>query len=87
MRNCSLRALSPFPTLFSTGLYSRHVKNQGLCGKGLIHMYFDSSIKQAYLVSSYLEFHFGEPIYVGLVEILPQNYAQDGSSSGLSTLS
>ena len=25
-RNCSLRAISPFPTLFSNGLYGRHVK-------------------------------------------------------------
>ena len=30
MRNCSLQAISPFPTVFSEHLYSRHVKNQGL---------------------------------------------------------
>ena len=34
-RNCSLRAISPFPTVFSKDLYWRHVKNQGLFGKGL----------------------------------------------------
>ena len=34
-RNCSLRAISPFPTVFSKDLYRRHVKKQGLFGKGL----------------------------------------------------
>ena len=34
-RNCSLRAISPFPTVFSKDLCYRHVKNQGLFGKGL----------------------------------------------------
>ena len=26
MRNCSLRAISPFPTMFSKDLYCRHVE-------------------------------------------------------------
>ena len=34
-RNCSSRAISPFPTVFSKHLYRRHVKNQGLFGKEL----------------------------------------------------
>ena len=34
-RNCSLRAISPFSTVFSKDLNCRHVKNQGLFGKGL----------------------------------------------------
>ena len=34
-RNCSLRATSPFPAVFSKSLYCRHVKTQGLFGKGL----------------------------------------------------
>ena len=34
-RNCSLRAISPFPAVFPDDLYCRHVKNQGLFGKGL----------------------------------------------------
>ena len=34
-RNCSLRAISPFPEVFSKDLYCRHVKNQGLFEKGL----------------------------------------------------
>ena len=34
-RNCSLRAIPPFPAVFSKDLYCRHVKNQGLFGKGL----------------------------------------------------
>ena len=35
-RNCSLRAISPFPTVFSKGLYRRHVKTRAcLFGKGL----------------------------------------------------
>ena len=29
-RNCSLRAISSFPTVFSKYLYCRHVKNPGL---------------------------------------------------------
>ena len=34
-RNCSLRAISPFPTVFSKDLYCRYVKNQGFSDKGL----------------------------------------------------
>ena len=34
-RNCSLRAISPFPTVFSKRLYYRHVKHKGLFGKEL----------------------------------------------------
>ena len=33
-RNCSLGAISPFPTMFSKDLYGRH-KNEGLFGKAL----------------------------------------------------
>ena len=36
-RNCSLPAISPFPTVFSKDLYCRQRKNQGLFGKGLKH--------------------------------------------------
>ena len=32
--NCSLRAISPFPTVFSKDVYSKHVKTWGLLGKG-----------------------------------------------------
>ena len=34
-RNCSLRAISPFPTVFSKDLYCRHVKTRACLGKGL----------------------------------------------------
>ena len=34
-RNCSLRAISPFPTVFSRVLYCRHVKKKSLFWKGL----------------------------------------------------
>ena len=34
-RNCSLRAISPFPTVFSRDLYCRHVKTRAFFGKGL----------------------------------------------------
>ena len=34
-RNCSLPAISPFPTVFSKDLYCRHVKTRALFGKGL----------------------------------------------------
>ena len=33
-RNCSLGAISPFPTVFSNDLYSRHVKSRACLGKG-----------------------------------------------------
>ena len=32
--NCSLRAISPFPTVFSKDLYCRHVKTRACLGKG-----------------------------------------------------
>ena len=35
-RNCSLRAISPFPTVFSKDLYCRNVKLGACLGKGLI---------------------------------------------------
>ena len=34
-RNCSLQAISAFPTVFSKGLYCRHVKTSALFEKGL----------------------------------------------------
>ena len=33
-RNCSLQAISPFPTVFSKDLYCRHVKTRACLGKG-----------------------------------------------------
>ena len=33
-RNCSLRAISPFPSVFSKALYCRHVKTRACLGKG-----------------------------------------------------
>ena len=36
-RNCSLRAISPFPTVFSKGLHCRQVKTRACLGKGLTH--------------------------------------------------
>ena len=38
-RKCSLRAFSPFPTVFSKDLYCRHVKIRACCRKGLINVY------------------------------------------------
>ena len=32
-RNCSLRAISPFPTVFSKELYCRHVKTRACLGE------------------------------------------------------
>ena len=34
MRNCSLRAISPFPTVFSKGLFPRGVKRRHCVGMG-----------------------------------------------------
>ena len=33
-RNCSLRAISTFPTVFSKDLYCRHIKTMACLGKG-----------------------------------------------------
>ena len=33
-RNCSLRAISPFPTMFTKDFYSKHVKTRACLGKG-----------------------------------------------------
>ena len=33
-RNCSLRAISPFPKVFSKGLHCRHVKSSACLGEG-----------------------------------------------------
>ena len=33
-RNCSLQAISPFPTVFSKDLYSKHVKTRACLGMG-----------------------------------------------------
>ena len=33
-RNCSLGAISPFPTVFSKELYCRHIKTRACLGKG-----------------------------------------------------
>ena len=50
--NCSLRALSPFPTVFFKGLVMQTRKNQGLFGKELTYSHtmtpFDAPGKQAF---------------------------------------
>ena len=44
-RNCSYRAISLFPTVFSKDLYSKHVKTRACLGK--VNLYFPVlSIKQ-----------------------------------------
>ena len=37
--NCSLRAISPFPTVLSKYLYCRHVKTRACLGKGKSHQW------------------------------------------------
>ena len=48
-RNCSLRAISPFPTVFSKDLYCRYVKIWACLGMGLqwICVYMDHNQVQA----------------------------------------
>ena len=45
-RNCSLWAISPFPSVFSKDLYCRHVKTRACLGKGLtcfiVHLHLHS---------------------------------------------
>ena len=46
-RNCSLRAISPFPTVFSKHLYCRHEKKKRTClGKAFSNMVLTFDIKQ-----------------------------------------
>ena len=55
-RNCSLRAISPFPTVFSKDLYSRHVKTRACLGKGKkVHF---GSRKYVYSTSSLNDLSF-----------------------------
>ena len=35
-RNCSIRATSPFPTVFSKDLFGIHIKNESLLEKSLL---------------------------------------------------
>ena len=42
MRNCSLRAITPFPTVLSKDLYCRHVKTRACLGKGYIILLCDA---------------------------------------------
>ena len=48
-RNCSLRAIAPFPTVFSKDFYSRHVQTGACLGKGkengfLLLQYFNVAL-------------------------------------------
>ena len=49
-RNCSLRAISPFPTVFSKAFYCRHVKNRACLGKSSLsqtsHLLDSSKLKE-----------------------------------------
>ena len=38
-KNCSLRAIYPFPKVFSKGLCWRHVKTRACLGKGLMEVF------------------------------------------------
>ena len=50
-RNCLLRAISPFPTVFSKDLYCRHVKTRDCLGKGK-GLTLDFMIHDVWLYSS-----------------------------------
>ena len=44
-RNCSLRAISPFPTVFSKSLYRRHVKTRACLGDmANVKVFFDKQM-------------------------------------------
>ena len=48
-RNCSLRAISPFPTVISKDLYCRHVKTMACLGKPInlcqLHTFVSVNVK------------------------------------------
>ena len=44
-KNCSLQAISPFPILFSSDLYCRHVKSKDFLWKGLIYIVSVPNVK------------------------------------------
>ena len=43
-RKCWLPAFSPFPTMFSVGLFFRVIKSRVKCGKGLSHLQLLSNL-------------------------------------------
>ena len=52
-RNCSLRAISPFPTVFFKRLVQQTRKTQGIFGKGLNHLFMEYGSFLA-IISPYL---------------------------------
>ena len=50
MRNCSLRAISRFPTVFSRGLYCRHVKPE-LAWKRVKYVNFENNYRLYFVVA------------------------------------
>ena len=56
-KKCSLRAISPFPTVFSQGLYQRHVKTMDCMGKG--YSLLNNIRRHVYYLTHSLTHHFG----------------------------
>ena len=56
-KKCSLRAISPFPTVFSKGLYQRHVKTMDCMGKG--YSLLNNIRRHVYYLTHSLTHHFG----------------------------
>ena len=53
-RNCSLRAISHLPTVFSKDLYCRHVKCRACFGKGYLLCKLDKNLSMFYFVNPQL---------------------------------
>ena len=51
-RNCSLQAISPFPTVFSKGLFPRGLQKASLCGNGLKERKGGDCIRSDRLITS-----------------------------------
>ena len=63
-RNCSLRAISPFPTVFSKESYCRQVKTRVCLGKGYVHLLSSSKImKKQFLFYSTLPMYLSDRPY------------------------
>ena len=61
-RNCSLRAISPFPSVFSKDWYNKHVKTRACLGKGKGTCTFFLSSADAFRLDLYAILLFGKEL-------------------------
>ena len=68
-RNCSLRAISPFPAVFSKDLYCRHLKTRACLGKG--YSVFPEIFFNVWLLKHYITIWEEQSMLVTLYHMIP----------------